>query len=291
MIYIYKLIIVGFCFLFIELDAQKLIFSPFPKDVSKMTTVDSGNIRILYALNAVDISKIATYADLQCLEIGDHLSKYYSRFIYKSDSLCTDWKKKHPHAQNSPTMMGELSDFYKSGTWSEYQWSEYFKDFSKNTFIEYARMPRGISDYFSSENIYVQDWIFFDDTLSVLGYLCQKAICRFRGRDYIAWFAPQIPISNGPWKFGGLPGLILKVYDTAHNYIFECIEIKHHKDKYYIRQYDDYNNYSKLEQKKLLKLQKDIHEDYPKISGWIITNRDGTPAIFEKVTYYPIELE
>ncbi|MDR2651856.1 MAG: hypothetical protein LBC68_06025, partial [Prevotellaceae bacterium] len=71
-----------------------------------MTTVDSGNIRILYALNATDINNTDTYDDLQRLEIGTRLSKYYSYFIYKSDSLCTctkkDWIKKHPFAQSIP---------------------------------------------------------------------------------------------------------------------------------------------------------------------------------------------
>lgn len=53
-----------------------------------------------------------------------------------------------------------------------------------------------------------------------------KATCTFRGREYTAWFCVDIPISNGPWKFGGLPGLILKVYDKDHLFVFESIEIE-----------------------------------------------------------------
>ena len=68
----------------------------------------------------------------------------------------------------------------------------------------------------------VFDWIFTSDTLTVLGYLCKKATCSFRGRDYTAWYAPDIPLSNGPWKFNGLPGLILKVEDADRDYSFEC---------------------------------------------------------------------
>lgn len=68
---------------------------PMPKNVQKTNTIDSANIRVLYALNPVDISNITTYDDLQRLEIGDSLSKYYSFFIYNSDSLITEWKNKY----------------------------------------------------------------------------------------------------------------------------------------------------------------------------------------------------
>ncbi|MHA8050559.1 GLPGLI family protein [Aquirufa sp. ROCK-SH2] len=59
----------------------------------------------------------------------------------------------------------------------------------------------------------------------VLGYPCKRAICTFRGRDYEAFYTEQIPISNGPFKFGGLPGLILEVSSTDHFIKYEAIQI------------------------------------------------------------------
>ncbi len=53
------------------------------------------------------------------------------------------------------------------------------------------------------------------------GYTCQKATTRYEGRDYVAWFAPKIPISDGPYKFSGLPGLIVEIADTKEYYRFE----------------------------------------------------------------------
>lgn len=58
------------------------------------------------------------------------------------------------------------------------------------------------------------------DTL-IQGYKCHKATCRYRGRDYVAWYADDVPIPFGPYVFGGLPGLIFKIDDTAHHYSFE----------------------------------------------------------------------
>ena len=49
-----------------------------------------------------------------------------------------------------------------------------------------------------------------DSTVTVLGYECLMAESEYHGRHWKAWFAPEIPMSFGPWKFHGLPGLILK---------------------------------------------------------------------------------
>ena len=46
------------------------------------------------------------------------------------------------------------------------------------------------------------------------------AVSDFRGRRWTAWFAPDISISDGPWKFSGLPGLIMEAYDTENHYRF-----------------------------------------------------------------------
>lgn len=66
------------------------------------------------------------------------------------------------------------------------------------------------------------DWTIYADTLEVAGYLCQKAECDYGGRHWIAWFTSEIPLSFGPYKFRGLPGMILKIEDTSKHYCFEA---------------------------------------------------------------------
>lgn len=61
------------------------------------------------------------------------------------------------------------------------------------------------------------------DTDTILGYACQKASITYAGRDYTAWFTTEVPINDGPWKFWGLPGLILKVIDNQE--LFEWVAI------------------------------------------------------------------
>lgn len=62
------------------------------------------------------------------------------------------------------------------------------------------------------------------DTIS--GYLCRKATAEYGGRSWVAWYAPDIPLQFGPWKFTSLPGLILKVYDSEQVHCFEAIQLR-----------------------------------------------------------------
>ncbi|CDF81173.1 conserved hypothetical protein [Formosa agariphila KMM 3901] len=93
---------------------------------------------------------------------------------------------------------------------------------------------------FNKENIMSKFYLIEDDlsvmfnwTLSqnykeILGYKCQEATTHYRGRDYKAYFTTEIPFSTGPWKFGGLPGLILKTesLDGVFKIVANKIELK-----------------------------------------------------------------
>jgi hypothetical protein len=67
--------------------------------------------------------------------------------------------------------------------------------------------------------------------LTVLGYKCIKATTTFRGRNYEVWFTPFIPIRQGPWKFNGLLGLILKAADTEGYFEWTATGIEKPKNK------------------------------------------------------------
>ena len=80
--------------------------------------------------------------------------------------------------------------------------------------------------YKYKEKVPPQQWNLTTDTLTILGYLCQKATTFFRGRNYEAWFSPEIPIKEGPWKLYGLPGLILKAATEDYVFVFEAIGLE-----------------------------------------------------------------
>ena len=99
-----------------------------------------------------------------------------------------------------------------------------------NYIIEKSGNPAKIS---FTENIgpqsysYVEDrpfnWKLSDETDNINGYKVYKATADFAGRKWIAWYTKDITISDGPYKFGGLPGLIVKAEDTKADYIFTLL--------------------------------------------------------------------
>jgi GLPGLI family protein len=98
-----------------------------------------------------------------------------------------------------------------------------YKNYPKGkiTFIDH--IPSNA--YKFEEDINLFQWSITSDTNTVCGFKAQKATCDFGGRSWIAWFSPDIPYSDGPYKFNGLPGLIVKLYDTRNHYIFELLSI------------------------------------------------------------------
>jgi len=269
------------------IQAQMRPRLPLPTSIPKRENVDSGNIRIWYALNALNIKDPKTYDDFQCLEIGEKMSRYYSYFAYHSDSTYIDFIRKNPRAQGAPVrnLRGKVN------YWSEYIFSEYVKNFSTNLFTEYTRMPHGIQgNYYYIEAIPAQQWKIQDSTLSIAGFHCQKATCNFNGRIFTAWFTTEVPIRNGPWKFGGLPGLIIKVYDHNKLYTFELVAIENTKSKFLVSIIND-DRFIKTDRTKLLKLQLDVNVNYYKASGAQPVNPSPNWTPPTDIVYHPLELK
>ena len=75
------------------------------------------------------------------------------------------------------------------------------------------------------DTLAVFQWQILSDTKLIGTFKCQKAETDFRGRHYTAWFAPEIPINNGPWKLQGLPGLILEAADSKGYVRFQFVSL------------------------------------------------------------------
>jgi GLPGLI family protein len=95
-----------------------------------------------------------------------------------------------------------------------------FKEFNKNSIIKNANSKKMTTELYLSqthysieEDIPVLNWKILPDTKTIADLPCQKATTFYKGRNYTAWFTNKIPYRTGPWKFGGLPGLILDISD------------------------------------------------------------------------------
>ena len=247
--------------------------------------IDTANVRILYALNAKDIKDEDTYIDLGKLEVGRRVSKYSSEFVDLSDVEAVKWKKETGHTGYVPKSfwMGGRPELHEN--WSELVFSDYI--IRGNQLKEYACFPlwaeRENSSY--TEQWPLMRWTLADEQQTILGHRCQKATCQFRGRDFVAWFAADVPIKGGPWKFGGLPGCILKVYDVQKIYVWEAVAIE--RGTYQIMQYP-VKLYPKSTRKSVWQRQKKYTEDYLNAIGW--TSLEGRPTP-PKIHFEPLEKE
>ncbi|WP_018675306.1 GLPGLI family protein [Riemerella columbina] len=72
----------------------------------------------------------------------------------------------------------------------------------------------------------LNNWVITNEEKSLLDYRVRKAKIEFGGRQWEAWYAENISIMDGPYKFSGLPGLILEIYSLDNDYQFTAVAIK-----------------------------------------------------------------
>lgn len=74
------------------------------------------------------------------------------------------------------------------------------------------------------DSLNIFNWEIKEDTKELLGFSCKKATINFRGRTYIAWFTNDLPV-GGPWKYDGLPGMILEIKSTDNFMEFKALSV------------------------------------------------------------------
>ena len=137
--------------------------------------------------------------------------------VYKSfDRKTQDAQmKKQVTEQVAASAGGPIKINIKGGRGSS---TEYFMFQGEKKFI---RKEKLINNYLIEEPVPVISWKISSDTATFSGLHCQKATGRFKGRDYTAWFCPDVPFHSGPWKLNGLPGLIVEAYDAKKEVVFK----------------------------------------------------------------------
>ncbi|SIR08676.1 MULTISPECIES: GLPGLI family protein [Chryseobacterium] len=214
----------------------------------------SQNNRFIYEVKykkdstSKDITRENYYLDITKEDIA-----YYNRLNYISDSVFT---------ATGRTPINRLTSFLlKKKDDNIYQNYEYIGDVNFYKISEEARQQWTITDS-----------IKIADNLSL-----QKATTEFGGRNWIAWFTKDIPMPYGPYKFSGLPGLIMELYDTKKNYYFNVIKSEKIPDDY---QRNSLNNYIPraipVTQKDLNKLRLDLYSNpFKYVLNGNLTMREG----------------
>ena len=152
-------------------------------------------------------------------------------------------------------------------------------------------------------------WTLTDNTLTIGGYYCQTATCKFRGVAWTVCYTEEIPSSAGPWRLRGLPGLIVKAESEAHTF---CLtELR--KEASSITAPEHRPDVQRMKYAKLLKHRNEIYGNrqyaknptyyVPDLGGSInnmdVLNHDGQQLVFangrplltKAHVYQPLELK
>lgn len=79
-------------------------------------------------------------------------------------------------------------------------------------------------DQYSYEEDRPLNWKILSETTKIGDYKVQKAETDFGGRKWTAWFTTDLPYQDGPYKFNGLPGLVVKAEDSTGDYFFDLMK-------------------------------------------------------------------
>ncbi len=139
-----------------------------------------------------------------------------SASVYRSyDGLVTDQQFKKAYAEAvaaSPDGNPRINRTVRGSHAQYYQYPAAQKLLTKDVVM--------VNEYLIEGPMPAIDWKISGDTATFGGLRCQKATGHFRGRDYIVWFCPDLPVHTGPWKLNGLPGVIVDAHDTKNEVVF-----------------------------------------------------------------------
>jgi GLPGLI family protein len=85
------------------------------------------------------------------------------------------------------------------------------KVFTDLTLGKQIEMREFMTRFFLIDSDVSTSWKITGNQKMILNYPCQEATSVDGEKKIAAWFTPAIPVSVGPGKYGGLPGLILSV--------------------------------------------------------------------------------
>ena len=142
---------------------------------------------------------------------------------YKFSYIRDTTNRAKPYTESTVLLIGRRAGVYKSyeehrSASEYYQFPNEKKQVRKETVL--------FSEFQLTDVLPAINWQVTRDTASFGGLHCQKATGHFRGRNYTAWFCPDLPCPLGPLRLNGLPGVILEAYDDRKEvcFSFESIE-------------------------------------------------------------------
>ncbi len=203
--------------------------------------------------------------------------KYYSYTVFNSDSLMKAEFEKQIAATGSMNVKSGMQKGYV-----RYSVIKTYPDYKI-----YLHRNLSIDAYNISEDRKI-DWKISSEKEKIGEWNAQKAEADFAGRHWIAWFSTEIPIQDGPYKFSGLPGLIVKIEDKTGSHRMELKGIRNIEQELDINVFEakEISINSKQFQKVLKEYENDPTKGIKQMqmggANIVFTGKDGNTNKFAK---------
>ena len=144
--------------------------------------------------------------DLMRLDIGEHSSQFVS--------IVSEWFTKNKDKDLKQSPYRGYNVFRNTA----------YKNLPEQGIVTGIHMPGWVTLQDSMADLF--EWQLLDGDSTICEYPCKKAVANFRGRTWTVWYTLDLPYSDGPWKFCGLPGLILSAKESEGIFSFSCVGIE-----------------------------------------------------------------
>ena len=195
-----------------------LIFSVQCCLAQETHVIEPAELEIVYSV------KEQPHWDTYIFRCGRNVSQYFSQPALQRDKMLANDDPALFIIANERIKALDTPEYAKKYPLSTGRHDIIYRNFEEGVLKTYSRVFG--SKYLIVEDITIPDWTMYEDsTITVLGMECKKATTNFRGRYWEVWYTEDIPISQGPWKLCGLPGMILKA-NCPKFMLIEAISIK-----------------------------------------------------------------
>ena len=249
-------------------------------DTLKKQVLEPSQCKVLYELRYHPISGSAEreITWLHVLHVGSRYQSFGTYGEFLADSIWdASLRAKRSHTEFYPEFVAAMRQSKGMG--------KIILDQERGTLEHHDKV---LTDYYSyTEPIPQMQWTLLEGDTLIAGYACRRATTHFRGRDYTAWYCDSIPLSYGPYKFHGLPGLILCLYDSLGDYSYRLVGLQRVSEPIYRR---TRGNAFTVKREQLLKLKTDLAEHPESYRSQVLGDRTA-PLQSTPIRYNPIEPE
>ena len=209
-------------FIILFVCSHLLAFSQAYMKATPYDTLGVAQIRVLYEMKFMpdSLNRTKFLKRMMVLDIGEHgFSRFTEYNNWRQDSITV-----------ARTKDGRISDLdildarkFGGRVYDRFHILKSYPEASQLQYVGFA----GLDKFIYTEETPDFHWQLKPTEKKVIGgYACSLAVGSYAGRTYKAWFTFEIPVSDGPWKLSGLPGLILEVEDESGEYAYTCTRIQ-----------------------------------------------------------------